>query len=240
MSNPGVILLDGIKNRAPFKRFEIEDNIGECVHIHVNNFRFDLTIKEFLEFSKTIKHSLNGLDILKGYNINDFDPYFLKECSPFLKDLVDIKIEKIKLSELRFIVHSNYQGKLNLFRIKPVSEIPAYYFLKGEKKYFLDYNQYNYFNQNNEKRLIETLNSIKRNGYPYKNQYIILFNDKNYVRDGQHRAAILANLYGKNKEINVMRFYFSGKKYILHPVISNFKALLRFFFTKFIKFIKHV
>ncbi|MDD3084044.1 MAG: hypothetical protein PHP82_03405 [Candidatus ainarchaeum sp.] len=240
MSNPGVILLDELKNKKSFQRFQIEDNIGEGIHIHVNNFRFDLTIKEFLEFSKTIRQSLNALDILKGYSINNFDPYFLKSCSPFLKDLIDIKIEKIKLSKLKFIVHSNYFGRLNFSKVKLVSEIPAYYFLKGEKKYFLDYSQYNYFNQGNEKRLIRALNVIKKNKYPYKKQYIILFNDQNYVRDGQHRAAILAHLYGKDKEIEVMRFYFSGKKHVFHPVISNVKVILRFFFTKLINFIKNI
>ena len=48
----------------------------------------------------------------------------------------------------------------------------------------------------NEKRILDLFDSIKNHGYPYLDQYIILFNGENIVRDGQHRAAVLAHLYG--------------------------------------------
>ena len=48
MSNPGVIVLHSANCRGTnFKRFQVEDNIGESIHIHVDNMRFDFTIEEF-------------------------------------------------------------------------------------------------------------------------------------------------------------------------------------------------
>ena len=57
MSNPGVIILDTKKkniiqrifNRNSFRYVQIEDNIGEAIHIHFDDFRIELSIKEFFE-----------------------------------------------------------------------------------------------------------------------------------------------------------------------------------------------
>ena len=115
MSNPAVITLDNASSRkGKFKRFVIEDNIGESIHLHIDNMRVDFTINEFLEFSKMIKESLKVLDLLQGYELEIFDEYFLKECSNYLPNLKSIKIEEVKLSELKCIVHSNYRSDLNL------------------------------------------------------------------------------------------------------------------------------
>ena len=57
MSNPAVIVLDEVKKskKSVFKRFVLEDNIGEAIHLHVDNMRIDFTIDEFLEFSSMIR-----------------------------------------------------------------------------------------------------------------------------------------------------------------------------------------
>ena len=55
MSNPGVIVLDNCKknilqkifNRNSFRYVQIEDNIGEAIHIHFDDFRIELTLEEF-------------------------------------------------------------------------------------------------------------------------------------------------------------------------------------------------
>ena len=52
MSNLGVITLGSLKKNIfnkirAFKELKIEDNIGESIHIHIDNFRIDLTIKQF-------------------------------------------------------------------------------------------------------------------------------------------------------------------------------------------------
>lgn len=58
-------------------------------------------------------------------------------------------------------------------------------------------------------RLMASVESIKRFGYPCFNRYIILYNNEPYIRDGQHRAAILKHLYG-NIKVPVMRLNFKG------------------------------
>ena len=233
MSNPAVIkLADAGSRKGKFKRFVLEDNIGESIHLHIDNMRVDFTIDEFLDFSKMVKESLKDLNFLQGYKLENFDEHFFKECSNFLPDLKSIKIEEIKLCELECIVHSNYKSDLNLQRLLKVTEIPAYKYLQGDKKDFLSYGQFNYFGMDNEKRLIETLESIKKNGYPYEDKYLVLFNGQDIVRDGQHRAAILAHLYGLDATVKVMRFNFANDNHIIKINQNNFKTSFLWFARK--------
>jgi len=230
MSNPAVIVLDDVSSKkGPFRRFTIEDNIGESIHLHIDNMRIEFTINEFLEFSNMIRNSLKELDILKGYNIDNFDEHFLKQCSDFLPNLIKIKKEKIKLKNLKVIVHYKFKD-MTLQKVVPLNETPAYKFLQGKSKEFLDYPQFNYFLVSNKDRLLKLKESIKKNGYPYDDRYIILFNRQNLIRDGQHRAAVLAYLYGLDYEIDVLRFYFKGDRHIFK--LSNNKRILKWFVRK--------
>ena len=96
MSNPGVITLaNGSSNKGNIKRFVVEDNIGESIHLHIDNMRVDFTIDEFLTFSETIRESLDSIDFLCGYKLSQFDEHFLKECSSHLPRLKKIEIEII-------------------------------------------------------------------------------------------------------------------------------------------------
>ena len=123
-------------------------------------------------------------------------------------------------------------------KLVPVSNIPAYKYLQGDKKEFLKYGQFNYFGMNNEKRLNETLESIKENKYPFEDKYIVLFNGQNIIRDGQHRAAILAHLYGLDATIKVMRFNFDGNSHFIKINENNFKVSLKWFARKVYRKIK--
>lgn len=221
MSNPAVITLDNASSKkGKFKRFVIEDNIGESMHLHIDNMRVDFTIDEFLEFSQMIRESLEDLDILKGYGINDFDESFLKNCTSHLKNLVDIKIEKIKISDLKCIHRYNPIKDLFLTKLVSVEKTSVYKYLRGIDKSFENYPQYNYFNSNNLRRLEDLKESLKKQ-YPQDNKYIILFNGQNIVMDGQHRVAVLADIYGLDTEIEVMRFCFEGKKHLYRSFVSN-------------------
>ena len=52
MSNPAVLSLASLEAVGDVGyRFEIEDNIGEAVHIHYKEIRLDLTVQEFYEIS---------------------------------------------------------------------------------------------------------------------------------------------------------------------------------------------
>ena len=39
-------------------RLDIEDNIGEGIHIHYKNLRLDFTIKDYIELAKAFDTSL--------------------------------------------------------------------------------------------------------------------------------------------------------------------------------------
>ena len=233
MSNPAVITLaDASGKKGKLKRFVVEDNIGESIHLHIDNMRVDFTIKEFLAFSQMIRESLIDLNFLQGYKLENFDEHFLKECAGFLPKLKEIEIEEIELGKLKCIVHSDYRSDLNLMKLVPIDETPAYKYLKVNKKDFLKYGQYNYSGMNNEKRLLELVQSVKKNGYPYLNKYIITFNGQDVIRDGQHRAAVLAHIYGIDTKVKVMNFYFDGESHLMKINKVNFKAAFKWFAKK--------
>ena len=240
MSNRAVITLaDASDKKAKFKRFVIEDNIGESVHLHIDNMRVNLTIKEFLEFSQMIRDSLKNLDFLKSYKLENFDDHFLKQCSDFLPHLSKIVIEDIELSKLKCIVHSNYRSDLNLMKLVSLDKVHAYKFLQGEKEEFLRYAQFNYLGMNNEKRLMKTLESLRKNGYPFQDKYLVLFNGEDTIRDGQHRAAILAHLYGLDEKVKIMRFHFDGTKHMMNTNSINSKIALKWFVRKVYRKLKN-
>jgi hypothetical protein len=62
-TNPGVIILTKEQLRGTFMhhRLDIEDNIGEGIHIHYKNFRLDLTTKDFLKLAEACDESLRKL-----------------------------------------------------------------------------------------------------------------------------------------------------------------------------------
>lgn len=227
MSNPAVITLASLNGRNnTFKRFQIEDNIGESIHLHVDNIRIDLSVNEFLDFSDKVRKSLSELNLFHGYDINCFDSRFLHECGNLLYGLSKISIEDVSLSDLRFIVREKVYNDLVLYRVVSVDKTPAFRYLNGDKKDFVVYNQFNYFGINNKDRLLNLLNSIKINDYAHKEKYAILFNGQNIVRDGQHRAAVLAHLYGIDAHIKVMMFHFDGNRHIFKKNTNNFKSLV--------------
>ena len=234
MSNPAVITLAKLNSRnRTFKRFEIEDNIGESIHLHVDNIRLDLSVNEFLAFSAMIRRSLVDIDLFDGYDINIFDAHFLYECADLLWGLSKISIEDIALSELKFIVRKNVREDLIQYRLSSVDKTPAYRYLNGDLQDFVTYNQFNYFGFNNKERLLDLLGSLKANGYPYKGKHIILFNGQNIVRDGQHRAAVLAHLFGINARIKVMMFHFNDNRHYFTKNTNNFKSILKWILKNF-------
>ena len=236
MSNPGVInLFSFFKRSGTIKRFQIEDNIGESIHIHVNNFRIDLTIKEFYTLVDSLRESCKELqkpiDMLKEYSI---DPLFFNLLAPNLKDLKSTKVKKIKIRDLKFLVRKKYSSFPELLFPKRIDKTFIFRSLKG-KKNIENYNQINYPGIKN----IDRINMLKKNltmaSYIDSNSCVICFNDQLYVRDGQHRCAVLAEKYGLNTEVDVLFLNFNGK-YNFYPLLFYFKFIIKIF-TKFLKVI---
>ena len=100
MSNPGVIILDTKKkniiqrifNRNSFRYFQIEDNIGEAIHIHFDDFRIELSINEFFEISDCFKEALNQLVDIKNFDINQIDPLFFKYASNLISKSINFSL----------------------------------------------------------------------------------------------------------------------------------------------------
>jgi len=58
-TNTGVILLAS-RSKGNY-RLDIEDNIGEGIHIHYNNLRLDYSTKELLSFAAACQKALKEL-----------------------------------------------------------------------------------------------------------------------------------------------------------------------------------
>ncbi len=205
MSNPAVVEL---KNGAmSIGSYRLEDNIGESIHLHIGDWRFDMTVKELEQLSQKSEGILDSFLNIEGFSCRDVDPLFLSQISAFLPDLVEVRKEKIQLSKLRV-----YKWVGFILFLKNIASSKVYKAYCGDAKADDRYVQVNKRGESNKDRRDKMLDSIRTNGYPYDNKYIILFNDQNIIRDGQHRAAALYYLYG-DKEVEVVRFIFADNKH---------------------------
>ncbi len=109
MSNPGVITLTekkiGLRNT-----FRVEDNLGEAIHIHYNNIRIDLTVRELFQIADICDETIYDLVKAPGFEMDEFDGDFLVKYSKQLIDLKEVKKDKVKVKSLRYL--QNQPGKL--------------------------------------------------------------------------------------------------------------------------------
>ena len=59
-TNTGVIVLSSMRLNGT-DRLDIEDNIGEGIHVHYKNFRLDYSIKEMISIADACRDSLSKL-----------------------------------------------------------------------------------------------------------------------------------------------------------------------------------
>ena len=226
MSNPAVISL--VSSQVNGKALKIEDNIGEAIHIHYDNVRIDLTIDEFFNFAKMIKESLQSLLEIDNFNLNNYDPIFLGELNEKLYDLQKVCYEKINLSQLQ-IIRKNILG---LPKISNINDSRVLRAISGETKENDAYIQKNYYGYTNKDRVKYIYEQIKESGYPMKEEYIVLINNQNLIRDGQHRGSALFHIFG-NVEIPIIRLFFKDNKYnvrrfiILSVIKNNLKTIIK-------------
>lgn len=227
MSNPAVINLASIfHKRGGLRRVQIEDNIGESIHIHINNYRLDMNIREFLGFADTLSKSFDYLLGLRGFDISNFDPYFLFRMSPVLVDIIKIDVKYMKLSDLNVIINQKVWKIGTIPVSRRLQKSFAYRYLKGSKADFASYEQDSYPGILNHDRLESLNNSIANHGYPLDGKHIVLFGDQNIIRDGQHRAAVLASIYGLNHKIPVQVVYFNGNKWRFNAYSAALKIVI--------------
>ncbi len=188
MSNPGVITLLNLSFNDEYgiHSFRVEDNIGEAIHFHLDNFRIDLTVKEFRNFADDMLDAINAVADVKGFDARKCDPLFLFEIAELLPYLQAVQIEYMPVKELIVDTNEKDDGK-DIYRyIKHSRVVKA---LQGDFAENDRRKQNNLIGQTNLQRLHSIFESVRKNGYPFNDEYIILFNDQNIIRDGQHRAA---------------------------------------------------
>ena len=227
MSNPGVIKLVSLRNVGPnVKRLDIEDNIGEAIHIHWNGFRLDLTIKEFLSLSNELDFAFQSLTNYNNFDLKNSDPLFLFEISKLLPYVTDVRLENIRISQLRAIVRVHIPLIGYIVIPKKINSTPAYKFLSSKSDEFVEYQQESYPGISNVSRLNNLINSIDSNGYPHEGAYITLFGNQKFIRDGQHRAAALAWKFGMDYTIPVRIIVFKGKKWRFNFYLNILRSVL--------------
>lgn len=207
MSNPAVITLAEIETSVGI--FRVEDNIGEAIHLHFGEFRYDLTVAEFLRLVLEIEEMMKEYTShIPGFFFEQISKEFFLNKSSCWSDLKSARIEKIRLSKLLVDTYDD-KGKY-IFLPLPNSRVVKA--LHGNTKENDNRIELNYYGQTNHERVLSMLDSIKRYGYPKDNKYIVIFNNSNVIEDGQHRAACLFYLYG-DIEVEVLRIQFIDNKY---------------------------
>ena len=114
------------------------------------------------------------------------------------------KIDEIKIDDL-YVMHQGKDTKILNTKYYEALE-------KGRKVYIPSVYNTNHYGETNFERVINVLESIKKYKYPLDSQYIIVYNNENKIRDGQHRACALRYLYG-NISIPIMRIYYNKTRY---------------------------
>lgn len=213
MSNPAVVLLASLNEIIGFPyRFEIEDNIGEAIHIHYKDIRLDMTIAEFNELANTLRDIFVELVDNKEFHIENFDAgnlLWLAEPMIHLKHIVE---EEIFLEDILVDTYDE-EGRIKYLPLPNSRVLKA---LRGDTSENDKRKQINYFNvnecdrQSNQERLQYDLDQIRTYGYPVNDELILLRED-NTIIDGQHRASCLYYLYG-NIKVPVRKISFSEKE----------------------------
>jgi hypothetical protein len=240
MSNPGVIILSARSSSATrYRRFQIEDNIGESIHLHLDDMRFDFTVSEFLNFSDKLKECLSDPLILNNPELIKFDPHFLSGISNLIPNILCIKNELIKLTDLRCIVRKRWRG-FEWLSICQAAKTPAYKYLNGDKSELISYSQFNYAGISNEEKLNVLFKSIAENGFDETLSSVVLIGSKNIVRDGQHRIAILTHLLGGEVQIPIKRIILSRGNANLNIFSFNLRSIFKRTATFIISFAKRM
>ena len=234
MANIAVIVLNTKEIDAQPKlcarRLQIEDNIGEAIHIHWRNLRLDFSVRDFIAMADVCEQAINNLESTSTEKIAapnsiqkqqtesgrtnqpssqsiqvNLNPTFIRTMGQTAQHVTGARVLQVSLDELLCI---EILSK-NPYRWEPkrIIESKPYKCLQGDiesyKNYISQFGEPDHGLQN----LNKLKKSIEQNGYPFNNDMIVVFGDQPYIRDGQHRAAILRHLYG-NIKIPIVQLLF--------------------------------
>ena len=207
MSNPAVITLAQVQTKCG--EFSVEDNLGESIHLHLGDFRWDITINDLDSLSKELAVSLEMFINVEGFGVDKFSKEFLLQLAEnhSLPYLESVEEDNVMISDIQIPYHRCLGG----LGYKSLLESNVLKALNGDTTKNDKSLERNYYNQTSQDRVEEILESVKEKGYPYGGQKVVLHQENNRIYDGQHRAACLFFLEG-NKELPVMRIGFSHER----------------------------
>ena len=76
MSNAAVITLQ--KKKIGLHRVWLDDNFGEAIHVHVDDFRADLSNQEFAQMYSDLCDALNELLRVPGFDCHKINPVYME------------------------------------------------------------------------------------------------------------------------------------------------------------------
>ena len=228
MSNPAVKLLSSETIKG--KRFQVEDNLGEAIHIHIGDLRICMTVKEYLSFVSAVLEAASQLFNLKGLNWDLLD--YSSFDWPWLYGYDRIKgadIVKVRLSEL--YTESFFLDRTFLPIITKIDKSRLYRAFKGDFKGIDTYKQVNMFGITNRQRLTEMYEYILKNGYPFEDKYIMT-NQYGLIYDGDHRAACLMKMHGKDHKIPILKLVLDDEKTVREKNKEQFVTICHWLFKR--------
>ena len=208
MSNAAVIKLQ--RKTISGNSVWLDDNFGESVHLHINDFRVDLTCEGFERMVRDAGLVLDELIQVEDFHTADYDPVFLEQMLwKKLTHLTEVRRDHVKLSELW----------MNEPRLVRIGQSRMYRCMEG-KPGALKKKHSDHFGQSSAERMAGIRSSIQEKGYDESLGWFVVYGDDNIIRDGQHRACSLLREQG-DITVPVIRLYFSGDKPINVPLRSS-------------------
>ena len=205
MSNPGVVpLFSRSKKFEGIDYLQIEDNIGESIHIHLNDYRLSLTIDEFENLTRIFREECliqNPGFLHQAYGFYDYDELIIRS-------------KTLKLNNLKFIQKNIILRFFYIIRFTSIFNTQHYKYLSKNDKEFLDYTQCNNYSVSNKSRIKGVCDYISSDGFSSEEYSLITFGDNLLIRDGMHTASCIAHLYGKDVDVKVIQ--------ILNKSVKNY------------------
>ncbi|MBO7219011.1 MAG: hypothetical protein J6V40_03450 [Clostridia bacterium] len=170
--------------------------IGKQYKLSGNEVQRNIYAKELVKYQK-----LSSIRLLSDSRFKiDYEFFYkvLESCPVYDYELVEVKIGDIR--------------RLWKGQKLTIPECHAYKYLMGDKDQYLDYckeNQLLDFDMTIDRfdELIKDLEACD-----YANDNIIVVDENNMLKDGQHRLAILCKEYGIDYKVKVLRLYCGGPK----------------------------
>ena len=168
MSNPGVLSLASLAPVGADYRFEIEDNIGEAIHIHYKDIRLDLTMDEFYKLAEQVPKMINAVVDVEDFSCLDYDAVNLVGLAACLLDLIKVTEDELYLEDLLVDTYDDNGKEI----LAPLPKSRVYKALMGNSSENDVRKQVNYYNAEtaalyeNKDRVSYNLTQIQIHGYP--------------------------------------------------------------------------